>query len=110
MASITMPIKTRDAGSGTAAAAPAAAVWPKTGPPERVIGGVDAAIKIAVGRQAPAGLAHRVTPHDVVGRVDRAVAIIVAGNWGRIAPGQRWQLVQRDDVVVVQKRLHLLGA
>ena len=69
--------------------------------PYGVIGVVDAAIEIAIGRKAPAGLSLGFAPDDVVADVYGAVVIEVAGDRRRVAPRERWQLVQRDDPIVV---------
>ena len=60
------------------APAPLPAIWPKWAPPDAVVAGVDGAAAVAVGGEARARLTEHVAPHDIVGRIDDAVAVVVA--------------------------------
>src|SRR5688572_15217437 len=49
--------------------------------PQLVVASIDRAARIAVGGQTCACLAERVAPHNIVGRIDAAVVVVVARQW-----------------------------
>src|SRR6476620_631934 len=48
--------------------------------PDIIVALVDLIVGVAVGGESDAGLAKSLAPHDVVGRVDDAISVVIAGK------------------------------